>query len=105
MYVLPPPLLAMHGEEVFAILAFFGPFWLAVISISLVVTGLRHRRKSRETELGAEMIRDMLARKMTADEIERVLCAWGGRRAQLKKLVKAREQAYAPSGKPVSALA
>ena len=106
MYSLPPPLLAMNDvAEVFTVLFSVVPFWLAVIVITLTVLHLKYRQKCREIELGAAMVHDMLGRKMTTDEIERVLSAWAGRKSHLKKLARAREQAYAPSGKPVSALA
>jgi hypothetical protein len=103
MYSLPPPLLAMHDvAEIFTVLVSVVPFWVAVITITLTVVHLKHRQRCREIELGAAMVHDMLGRKMATDEIERVLCAWAGRKSHLKKLVRAREQAYAPSGKPIA---
>ena len=51
------------------------------------------------------MIRDMLGRKMTADEIERVLHAWTGRRAQLRKYVQEQERTAAPGKPPMLATA
>lgn len=99
------PLLAQRGmEEVLTVLAFFGPFWLTIISLVSLGMILHYRRKARERELGAEMIRDMLARKMSVEEVERVLVAWAGRRSHLKKLVQAQMREPAAWGKPARAI-
>jgi uracil DNA glycosylase len=93
-------------SEFFAAVAIFGP-WLTVIIITVTCVVLSHVRRSRERELGAEMIRDMLGKKMTANEIEQVLIAWGGRSRQVKKLLQEQVRAAAvnpPAGKPVHAM-
>jgi hypothetical protein len=99
-----PCLLAAPDENIpLIILSFYGPFWLAVLGITAIVLTLRHGRKLRELELGSQMIHDMLGRKMTPEEIQRVLIAWSGRRKQLKELVRQLESDNSPApfnGKP-----
>jgi len=73
--------------EVLGILAFFGSFWLSVTTITVTALTYRYWRRKRTLDHGSEIVRDMLQRKMTADEIERVLVAWSGDSALAKKLI------------------
>ena len=50
-------------------------FWTAIVLICVVPSVSYYLYRWRKTELDAELKRDMVARGMSADEIERVLAA------------------------------
>ena len=50
-------------------------FWTAIVLICVVPSISYYLYRWRKTELDAELKRDMIARGMSADEIERVLAA------------------------------
>jgi hypothetical protein len=50
-------------------------FWLAVAAMVIVPSALHYMRLARRDEHEAQLKRDMIARGMSADEIERVLAA------------------------------
>jgi hypothetical protein len=50
-------------------------FWLAIVAMVCVPFGLEYWRKVRKDELDASLKHEMIARGMSADEIERVLAA------------------------------
>jgi hypothetical protein len=52
-------------------------FWLAIAVIVCLPVVAEYWRKMRKDELDANLKQDMLARGMSADEIERVLSARG----------------------------
>ena len=64
-----PSLLAASGEHETLI------FWIAIGAICIVPTISYFLYQWRKSELDAELKRDMIARGMSADEIERVLAA------------------------------
>jgi len=64
-----PSLLAASGEHETLI------FWIAIGAICIVPTISYFLYLWRKSELDAELKRDMIARGMSADEIERVLAA------------------------------
>ena len=74
--------------EVLGILAFFGSFWLAVTIITVTTLTYRYWRSLRAMDQGREIVLEMLQRKMTADEIERVLAMWSGNRKLAKQIMK-----------------
>jgi uncharacterized membrane-anchored protein len=50
-------------------------FWVAIAAMVIVPTVLQYMQKTKRDELETELKRDMIARGMGADEIERVLAA------------------------------
>jgi hypothetical protein len=52
-------------------------FWLAITVMVCLPVVAEYWRKMRKDELDANLKQDMLARGMSADEIERVLAARG----------------------------
>jgi predicted signal transduction protein with EAL and GGDEF domain len=79
--------------EVLSILAFFGSFWLSVTVITVTAMVLWHWRKSRMIEHGREIALEMLQRKMSAEEIERVLVAWSGNPSLARKVLEPKGKA------------
>jgi hypothetical protein len=60
-------------QIVFTVLAFYGPFWLAVVAITALVVLTRYYRRSRDRELTAQLLHEMLAQKMPVEEMERIM--------------------------------
>ena len=52
-------------------------FWLAVVVMVCLPVVAKYLRKTRKDELDAGLKQDMIARGMSADEIERVSAARG----------------------------
>ena len=81
----------MHADPnpVFVLLAVFIP--LGTIGIVLGLAGIiaYTRQRIRSQELAADLITQMLSRKMSVDEIERVLLAWSQDPTLAKSLSKA----------------
>ncbi|HJS09396.1 MAG TPA: hypothetical protein VJ809_17135 [Pirellulales bacterium] len=50
-------------------------FWLAIAAICIVPAALHYMRQMKRDEQTAALKRDMIARGMSAEEIERVLAA------------------------------
>jgi len=57
-------------------------FWTAIVLICVVPSISYYLYRWRKTELDAELKRDMIARGMSADEIERVLAAGSSPKGQ-----------------------
>jgi hypothetical protein len=74
--------------EVLGILAFFGSFWLAVTIITVTALTYSYWRAVRTMDQGREIALEMLQRKMTAEEIERVLAMWSGNRRLAKRMLE-----------------
>jgi hypothetical protein len=53
-------------------------FWLAIASMCIVPSALYYMRQMKRDEQAASLKRDMIARGMSAEEIERVLAAKQG---------------------------
>ncbi len=75
----------------FVLLAVFIP--LGIVGITLGLAGIiAHTRKTiRTRELAADLILQMLNKKMTVDEIERVLLAWSQDPSLAKSMSNARQ--------------
>ena len=54
-------------------------FWLAVAAMVIVPSVLHYMRQAKRDEQESELKRDMIARGMSAEEIERVLAAKSSR--------------------------
>jgi len=52
-------------------------FWLAIAAMCIAPSVMYYLRKMKKDELTASLKHDMIARGMSADEIERVLAAKG----------------------------
>ncbi len=82
-------LFAAQGyAEVLSILAFFGSFWLAVTIIASAAILTSYWRKSRERELSAQLVQQMLQQKMTSEEILRILTQFHGKPEQAPATVE-----------------
>ena len=53
-------------------------FWAAIAAICIVPSVLFYMRSVKQDQLEADLKRDMIARGMSAEEIERVLAAKSG---------------------------
>lgn len=60
----------------FILLSIFTPLGLIGTILGTVAIVTYHRRASRAQQIGGELVRQMLERNMSPDEIERVLAAW-----------------------------
>jgi hypothetical protein len=78
-------------DTVWVLLATLLP--LAGTGIVLGLAGIvaYHRQTVRTRELSAELVQQMLQRKMTVDEIERVLLAWSQDRDLAQTMLHARK--------------
>ena len=54
-------------------------FWIAIAAMVCVPSGMEYWRRMRKDELDASLKHEMIARGMSADEIERVLAAKTGK--------------------------
>jgi len=79
-------------NPVFVLLATFVP--LGIVGIVLGLAGIMAytRQAVRSRELAADLILQMLGRKMSVEEIERVMLAWSQDPALAKSMSKARKQ-------------
>lgn len=78
-------------NPVFVLLAVFIP--LGTVGIILGLAGILAytRQRLRTMELAAELVQQMLSRKMSVEEIERVLLAWSQDPNLAKTLTRARK--------------
>lgn len=60
----------------FILLSIFTPLGLIGTILGTVAIVTYHRRASRAQQISGELVRQMLERNMSAEEIERVLAAW-----------------------------
>lgn len=67
-------MLASHDLP--TILAFFGPFWVAVIVLGLASMLIGYFQKRREKLLGHELAMRAFEQGATAPEVERLLQTW-----------------------------
>lgn len=67
-------MLASHDLP--TILAFFGPFWAAVVILGLAAMITGYFQKRREKLLGHELAMRALEHGATAQEVERLLQTW-----------------------------
>jgi hypothetical protein len=78
-----------HTDQVLTLLVTLGPLCLVGTILGSIAILTAHWRASRQLELGAELIQRMLDRKLTGNEIERIVIAWAGDKSQLDALLKA----------------
>ena len=79
-------------NPVFVLIAVFTPLSIVAITLGLAGIFAYTRQRIRGQELAADLVTQMLSRKMTVDEIERVLLAWSHDPALAKSIRKAGKQ-------------
>jgi hypothetical protein len=78
-------------NPVFVLLAVFIP--LGTVGVILGLAGILAytRQRMRRLELATELVQQMLSRKMSVEEIERVLLAWSQDRDFARTMARARK--------------
>lgn len=84
----------MHPEPnpVFILLAIFVPMGTVVVLLGLAGLVAYTRQRIRQMELAADLVQQMLSRKLSVEEIERILLAWSQDPKLAKTLTRARKQ-------------
>jgi Tfp pilus assembly protein PilE len=92
----------MHPDPnpVYVLLAIFTPVAIVGVILGTISILVYQRIILRSRELAADLIMQMLARKHTVEEIERVLLAWSHDAEFAKSMAKARKQLAASKPEP-----
>lgn len=78
-------------NPVFVLLAVFIPLGTIAVVLGLAGIVAYTRQRIRSQELAADLVQQMLSRKMSVEEIERVLLAWSQDPQLAKTLARARK--------------
>lgn len=79
-------------NPVFILLAIFCPFGVVVTILGALAILAYHRQAMRTRELATELVLQMLNRKQSVEEIERVLLAWSQDPELARSMGRARKQ-------------
>ncbi|MCO6459491.1 MAG: hypothetical protein J5I93_29615 [Pirellulaceae bacterium] len=96
----------LDGEFVFVILLIGTIFGFVTVMV-IATTAMRYYHLSRKISITGELIRDMLARQMSADQIVAVLDSWkasrGGKESARQFFERYVQQSHQPPAKPPKA--
>jgi hypothetical protein len=87
-------------NPVFVLLAIFIPVGIVGTILGAISIFVYQRVTLRSREMASDLIMQMLNRKMSVDEIERVLLAWSQDPDLAKSMTKARKQLAASKPEP-----
>lgn len=87
-------------NPVFVLLAVFCPFGIVGTIIGTIALLTYHQRVMRSRELAAELVLQMLNRKQSVEEIERVLLAWSQDSDRANAMARARKKLAALKPQP-----